>query len=252
MSKVPVALQLYTVRDELSRDFLGTIRQVGQMGWAGVELAGTGGLSATELRDLLAQSGLAPVGTHISLADFENKLDSVLTYYGNVGLKYLGVPSLPRELHGPAGFRQAAARMNKVGDALRKAGFSFYYHNHAFEFASIEGERGIDILAQETDPALVSLELDVYWAQYGGQDPAAFIRAHSGRFALIHLKDMIGAGEQRTYAEIGEGVLDFAPIFAACEAQGTQWYVVEQDLCARPSLESAKLSLKNLAKWGKV
>jgi len=252
MSRVPVALQLYTVRDQLSVDFVGTIRKVGQMGWDGVELSGTGGLSALALKELLAEAGLQPVGTHIGLDAFEKGLDQLLSYYSVVGCRFLGVPALPGEMRNPAGFRQAAAAMNKIGAALKQAGFALYYHNHAFEFDVVDGQRGIDILFQGTDADLVKFECDVYWACYAGEDPAAFIRAHSGRFPLIHLKDMVGAGANRTFAEIGEGQLDFQAIFAASESQGAEWYIVEQDTCARPSLESARLSLSNLKKWGKA
>ena len=164
----------------------------------------------------------------------------------------MGVPALPGDMRNPAGFRRAAAIMNQAGAELKKVGMAMYYHHHAFEFERVEGERGIDILLAETDPALVSIETDVYWAQYGGEDPAAFIRANSGRFQLIHLKDMIGEGDKRTYAEVGEGYVDFQAIFAASEAQGATWYIVEQDICQRPSLESAALSFQNLKKWGKA
>jgi sugar phosphate isomerase/epimerase len=252
MGKVPVALQLYTVRDEMAKDFKGTVRKVGQMGYAGVELAGTGGLSADEMRELLSEAKLKLAASHVGLGPLETELDQVLAYYQGLNTKYLGVPALPTEMRNPAGFRKAAAAMNKAGAALKKAGYALYYHNHAFEFDVIDGVRGIDILYNETDPALVKLQMDVYWVQYAGADPASMIKQYSGRFPLIHLKDMVGAGAERTWAEVGEGVIDFTPIFAASEAQGVEWYIVEQDRCARPSLESAKLSLQNLKKWGKA
>ncbi len=252
MSKVPVALQLYTVRDELAKDFKGTVRQVAEMGYAGVEFAGTGGLSASEMRDLLSETGLQPAGSHIPLDAFEKGLDEVISYNLDIGNGYVGVPYLPNDLHNPQGFRKLAAFLNKIGPTIKDAGLALYYHNHAFEFEVNDGVRGIDILLQETDPDLVKLECDVYWVYYAGQDPASLIRANAGRFPLIHLKDMTGAGDERTFAEVGEGVIDFEPIFAASEAQGAEWYIVEQDRCSRPSLESAEISLRNLQKWGKA
>jgi sugar phosphate isomerase/epimerase len=252
MSRIPVALQLYTVRDEMAKDFQGTVRKVAQMGYAGVELAGTGGLSAEEMKELLTETRLKVAGSHVGLGPFETELDKVIAYYKPLGCKFLGVPALPGEMRSPAGFRKAAASMNKIGAELKKAGMVLYYHNHNFEFDVLEGQRGIDILLKETDPALVKFQCDVYWVYYAGQDPAAFIRAHAGRFPLIHLKGMTGAGEKRTFTEVGEGVLDFKAIFAASESQGAEWYIVEQDICARPSLESARISLQNLKKWGKA
>jgi sugar phosphate isomerase/epimerase len=252
MPKIPIALQLYTVRDETAKDFKGTVRKVAQMGYAGIEMSGDGGLSVTEMQALLAETRLKVAGSHVGLDRFEKDLANLLDFYKATSTKFVGVPALPGDLRNPAGFKKAAASLNRIGAEMKKAGLVLYYHNHAFEFEPMEGKLGIDILLGETDPALVKFEVDVYWVCYGGQDPAAFIKAHSGRFPLLHLKDMKGTGKERTYAEVGEGVLDFAAILAAGEAQGAEWYIVEQDVCARPTLESAKLSLDNLKKWGKA
>lgn len=252
MAKVPVALQLYTVRDETAKDFTGTVRKVAQMGYAGVEFAGTGGLSVEAMRELLEETGLKAAGAHVGFNLFQEDLDGQLAYYKALGSRFIGVPALPREMHNPAGFRQAAALMNRFGAEAKAAGLTLYYHNHAFEFQTVDGERGWDILVAELDPTLVQFEIDCYWAHYAGVDPAGLIRSLAGRFPLIHLKDMVGEGESRTFAEVGEGIIDWQPVFAASEAQGAQWYVVEQDRCARPSLESAALSLANLRRWGKA
>lgn len=252
MSRIPVALQLYTVRDETAKDFAGTVRRVAQMGYAGVEFAGTGGLTAQAMRELLAETGLVAAGAHIGLPQFEQDLDGTLAYYREIGAKYVGVPALGGELRNPAGFRRAAAAMNQIGARAQELGLTLYYHNHAFEFEVIEGQRGWDILMAELDPSLVVFEIDCYWVTYAGLDPTNLIQTHAGRFPLIHLKDMVGAGDSRTYAEVGEGIIDWQPIFAASEAQGATWYVVEQDRCARPSPVSAALSLAHLRNWGKA
>jgi len=251
MANVPIALQLYTVRDQTAIDFPGTVRHVAKMGYSGVEFAGTGGLSASEMQDLLAETGLKAAGSHIALALMEEDLDGVIAYNKTIGNPWIGVPFLPNELRTLDGFRQVAATLNRLGAISKAAGISLYYHNHAFEFDVQDGVRGWDILTAETDPALVGLELDCYWAVYAGEDPAALIRKNAGRFPLVHLKDMIGSGAERTWAEVGEGTIDWQPVFAASEAQGVHWYIVEQDSCARPTLESARLSITHLKKWGK-
>ena len=252
MSQIPIGLQLYTVRDEMAKDYRGTIRRVADIGYAGVELAGPNVLEAAELSDLLAELNLRPCGAHIALGEFENNLDAVIAYHSAIGNPYLGVPALPGELRNPAGFRQVAATMNRVGAEVKAAGMTLYYHNHAFEFEGAAGERGLDILYGETDPELVKLEADVYWYAYAGKDPAALIGEYAGRFPLIHLKDMVGEGDDRTFAEVGAGTIDLRAVMAAAEAQGAEWFIVEQDRCAGPSLESARLSFENLRKWGKV
>ncbi|OGO06293.1 MAG: hypothetical protein A2Y73_00795 [Chloroflexi bacterium RBG_13_56_8] len=257
MSKIPIALQLYTVRDQALKDFEGTVRQVAEMGYAGVEFAGNyglnpGDLSAESLAELLMETDLRVAGSHLGFRAFERELGRLVAYNLHIDNRFVGVSSLPSEMRNADGYRRAAARMNQMGAELKDAGMVLYYHNHVFEFESVDGVRGADILYGETDPALVMLECDVYWAQYAGADPADLIRAYSGRFPLVHLKDMIGEGEERTDVEVGEGELDFAPIFAASEAQGVRWYIVELDHCPRPSLESARISLENLRKWGKA
>jgi sugar phosphate isomerase/epimerase len=252
MTNLPIALQLYTVRDQTALDFPGTVRRVAEMGYAGVELAGDGGLSAQEMAALLAETGLELAGNHVPLDRMTSSLDEVIAFNQAIGATYVGVPFLGQEHRSEAGFRAAAEAMNRAGAALRDAGLALYYHNHAFEFEPLGGTTGMEILLGETDPELVGFECDVYWVQYGGQDPAAFIEANAGRFPLIHLKDMVGEGDQRTFAEVGEGTLDFAAIFGAAESQGAAWYIVEQDICKGSSLESAKLSLENLKRWGKA
>jgi len=252
MSKIPVALQLYTVRDQLATDFCGVVKKVAQMGYAGVEFAGTGDLSATEMNDLLGETGLKPVGSHIGLNLFQDQLDEQIAYYKAIGCKYLGIPALPHDYRTTKGFYEIASFMNKVGATLKDEGMTLYYHNHNFEFECVDDVTGMEILLGETDSELVKFEVDVYWVTYAGLDPATFINENAGRLPLIHLKDMIGEGDERTFAEVGEGTIDFEPIFVASEAQGAICYIVEQDRCQRPSLESAQMSADNLKKWGKA
>ncbi len=252
MSTVPVALQLYTVRDQTAVDFPGTVRRVAELGYAGIELAGDGGLTAEQLRALLDETGLRLAGSHVPLERMIEDMDGVIAYYQDLGSPYVGVPFLGEAYRSAKGFREAARALNRAGAALQEAGMSLYYHNHAFEFEPLGETTGMEILLAETDPDLVGLECDVYWVQYGGRDPAAFITENAGRFPLVHLKDMVGKGSERTFAEVGEGILDFEAIFAASEAQGVSWYIVEQDVCQRPSLDSARISLENLRRWGKA
>lgn len=252
MRKIPIALQLYTVRDEMAKDFRGTVRKVAAMGYAGVEFAGTGDLSAEEIKALLDETGLKPAGFHSSLAALETQFGDILRTCQVIGSKYVGVAYLPEDQRSLGGYRMAAQALNKYGAAFQEAGIQIYYHNHAFEFEPVEGQRGIDILYNETIPELVGLEIDVYWVAYAGASPAELIAKYPGRFPLIHLKDMTGQGAERTWAEVGAGTIDFQPIFQAAEANPPAWYIVEQDRCAGPSLQSAELSLKNLKAWGKV
>ncbi|MCC6728510.1 MAG: sugar phosphate isomerase/epimerase [Chthonomonadales bacterium] len=250
MAAIPVALQLYTVRDETARDFVGTLRKVADLGYAGVELAGTGGLAAAELRRLLGDLGLQVAGSHVGMEQLAGGLPAALDYNAELGNPWVVCPYLPEDRRGDAAaWRAVGAWFDTVGAACRERDMQFCYHNHAFEFARHDGQLGLDLLFGSSSPDLVKSELDTYWVRHGGQDPAAYIRRYAGRVPLVHLKDM-AAGEQRTFAEVGEGIMDFDAIFAASTESGVAWYIVEQDVCQRPSLESAAISLRNLRQRG--
>jgi sugar phosphate isomerase/epimerase len=251
MQKAPIALQLYTVREESARDFAGTMQKVARTGYPGVELAGAGGVSAKDLRFLLDDLGLQIAGSHVALNVLENELESALDYNSALGNERIVCPWLPVEQRTAEGYRRLADSLNSVGAACKARGMELCYHNHDFEFESFDGQTGFDILFGSTDPDLVKIELDTYWAIKGGFDPVELIRKHSGRIPLIHLKDMT-ADESRTFAEVGEGTIDWAPIFEAGDANGAAWYIVEQDKFARPPLESIRISLENLKKMGRA
>ncbi len=243
MVDMPIALQLYTVRDETARDFAGTLRQVALLGYRAVEFAGYGGLSSDQMAALLAETRLHPISTHIAFARLESDLDLELDYCQTIGCAALVLPSLPREHSSPDALRAFAPRLNEIGRRCHGRGIAFGYHNHDFEFAQTGGVTLLDLLLQNTDPMVVALEFDAYWAAYAGADPVDFLRQHAGRVLFIHAKDM---STDRSYTEVGSGTLDMAGICRAAHEQGTRWYIVENDQPHIPSLESARRSLEHL------
>jgi sugar phosphate isomerase/epimerase len=251
MSQVPIALQMYTVRDDAANDFAGTLQKVAETGYVGVELAGTGGMPATALRALLQDLGLQIAGSHVSLQALEGDLNTALDYNSDLGNPRIVCPWLPVERRNEEGYQALADSLNRVGSACKSRGMELLYHNHDFEFDSFGGQTGFDILFGSTDPGLVKIELDTFWAVKGGYDAAELIRKYSGRIPLIHLKDMT-ADDERTFAEVGEGTMDWPSIFEAGDANGAAWYIVEQDKCRRPPLESIRISLANLKKMGRA
>lgn len=251
MSKLPIALQLYTVRDQCERDFAGTLRHVARIGYTAVELAGTYGLGARDLAGLLQDNGLQVVGSHTGLDQLEDNLQDVLDFNQTIGNKHVVCPWLGEDRRKSGDdWKRTAALFNTIGQACRERGITFCYHNHAFEFEQFDGRAGLDILFDEADPTLVHSELDTYWVAYGGQDPAEYARKLAGRVPLVHLKDMTEVEGQRTFAEVGEGIMDWPRIIAACQEAGALHYIVEQDTCRRPSLESVEISLNNLRRMG--
>ncbi|MCL4544812.1 MAG: sugar phosphate isomerase/epimerase [Chloroflexi bacterium] len=250
MSRLPIALQLYTVREQLAADFKGTVQQVGQMGYGGVELAGYGGLNGAELRSLLNSCGLLVAGDHVAFNRLENELDEVVKLSKALGNTAVVCPSSPPQRRADlAGWKSLAASFNEIGKRLAGEGLEFCYHNHAFEFETIGVTDGFHVLFDTTNPALVKIELDTFWVKKAGSDPVSIMQQYPGRIPLIHLKDMTN-DEERTFAEVGEGTMDFHAIFGAAATAGARWYIVEQDRCRRPPLESAALSLKHLQDWG--
>ncbi len=250
MARIPVGLQMYTLRDLTAADYVGTVTAVAEMGYEGIEDTPPADMSAAEYRSLLEDLGLAAAGTHTSLDALEADLDRVADFWLEVGATYISVAYLPEERRADAdGWRAAAEAMSDVGGKLAERGLVLGYHNHSFEFQQFDGEYGLDIFYRAAHAEHVQAEIDVYWVQHGGVDPAEYIRSMPGRTPLIHLKDM---AEDGAFAEVGEGVLAWDSIFDASEANGAAWYIVEQDVCQRPPLESVKISLDNLREMGKL
>jgi sugar phosphate isomerase/epimerase len=251
MTKLPVGLQLYTVRDSLEKDYLGALRRVAEIGYTAVELDNPTQMTATELRSLLAGLGLRAVASHIGFDELERDPSSALTAAHELGCEYAVCPAIPEERRGDAAaYRAAGEALTRAGAAARDHGLGFAYHNHAYEFERLDGRFIYDILMEAASAELVGAEFDVYWAQYGGVDPVAYIRKLGSRCRLIHMKDMSNDPD-RTYAEVGEGILDMEAIVTAGQEVGARWYIVEQDESfRRPSLEAAALSLSNMRARG--
>jgi sugar phosphate isomerase/epimerase len=241
MNGLQVALQLYTVRDETQQDFAGTIRRVAAMGYEGVEFAGFGGLSDQEMNALLAETGLCAAGAHIGIVELTDKnLETSLAYCRAIGCSSIALPWLAPEFRTVEGIRELAPRLNAIGERCRQAGITFAYHNHDFEFTDLDGRTWYDYLLDATDPALVKVELDVYWAAHAGHDPLALLQRLGNRVALVHCKDQAANGEM---TEVGQGTLDMSGMTAFAQQQGI-WAVVEHDHPTLPSLESARISLE--------
>lgn len=247
--KFPLALQPFTIREELSKDYFGALEKVARLGYKGIELGPPPeGITLDEQKRRLDELGLEVIGTHAGLDKLTNNLDSVIGFLKEVGGKYI---TLSLGFKTKQDVLDSASQFNRIGEQCRKQGCQFLYHNHDWEFVKFDGEYAYDILLRETDPALVQMELDTYWVKKGGEDPVEYMRKLNQRCPLLHIKD-VEAGEEQFFAEIGEGVLDFQAIAAAAEEIGTEWLVVEQDQSRRPIFESLELSYQNLVKMNLI
>jgi sugar phosphate isomerase/epimerase len=241
MNDLQVALELYTVRDETSHDFAGTLQLVAQIGYAGVEFAGYGNLNSTEMSALLAETRLKAVSTHLGLDRLERpQLDASIRYCKDIDCSFIVLPSLPKEYRTQEGIRVLAPRLDAIGRQCQEHGITFGYHNHDFEFKRVGAIYLLDFLLQNTDPSLLKIELDVYWAAYAGVDPVSYLQLLADRAVLVHLKDMAA---DRSMTEVGKGILDMQQICAFAQAHGL-WGIVEHDHPQIPSLESARISFE--------
>ncbi|MBQ9507165.1 MAG: sugar phosphate isomerase/epimerase [Clostridia bacterium] len=265
--KFPIALQLYTVRDEMEADFAGTLKKVKEMGYEGVEFAGLFGHTAAEVKALCEEIGLDPISAHVPFTDMMED-PSILEDYAAIGCRYAVIPYLTEEYRpGSEKFREVIEGAAMLGEKAKALGMTLAYHNHDFEFTKLDGVYALDILYKEVPADVLQAELDTCWVRVGGEDPAGYIRKYAGRVDVLHLKDYFGSKTENMYALIGldedekkdtqgkfefrplgSGVQDFPGILAAAAESGVKWVVVEQD---EPSMglsrmESAKKSIDYL------
>ena len=241
-------LILYTVRNEMRKDSRGTLDSVAEAGFNWIEAADYSeglfhGMKPADFRKAVESRGMELISSHNGLNP--DNLEKVIGDAGEAGLKYLVLPSLPRNWSSSLdGYREAAEFMNIAGEECGRAGIKFGFHNHSVEFTPIEGVVPFDILLAETDPEKVIFELDLAWITKAGQDPLEYFRKGSGRFELFHAKDLSPEGEDAT---IGEGTIDFKPLFDASATAGMKYFFIEQDNCrTHPPLESIVISRKSL------
>lgn len=243
-----IGLQLYTARDDMAKDFDGTLARVAAIGYRDVEFAGYFGRSPAAVRAVLDRNGLKAPSSHVGTAaavttDWDKTLDAAR----EVGHEYLVVAWLTeQERRTLDDYRKLGDVFNTAGEKAKQAGARFAYHNHDFEFVRMDGQLPYDVLLERTDPALVAMELDLFWITKAGHSSLAYFDKHPRRFPLVHVKDMDDSSEQRM-VDVGRGAIDFARIFAAREKAGIRHFFVEHDNPKPSALESAKTSYEYLA-----
>ena len=253
MAKLPISVQLYTVRDLTAADFAGTMKKIAGIGYRNVELAGWGNLTtAKDVRKALDDAGLKASGAHVGIDAFKADIAKVIDDARTIGYANVICPYIDESYRSAAGYRKLADELNSFGPKINAAGLSLLYHNHAFEFDKFDGKAGFDILWEHSDPALVKCELDVYWIANGGVDPVAYIKKLGKRVQLIHAKDM-DKTDRNKFTQVGRGTMDFPAIFAAAAEAGVKFAAVEQDNCyGMDPLESITISWNNLKKMNLI
>lgn len=246
-----IAAQLYTLREHLKTPeaIAATLQRVREIGYQAVQLSALGPIQTDRLKEILDANGLTVCATHIGWDRLRHDIQSVIDEHRTLGCRHVAIGSMPREYRNQEGYRRFAREASEVAETLAGSGLTFSYHNHDFELERYESKTGLEILIDESVSSL-AFEIDTYWVQHGGGDPAAWIRRVSGRIPLVHLKDMtVKRGEVRM-AEVGEGNLNWPAILEACREAGVEWYIIEQDICQRDPFESLAISLKNAQAMG--
>lgn len=241
-----IALQMYSLHRMCEQDFGGTLGKVAETGFEAVELAGSFGKTAAELKELLEQNGLKAVSAHVGFDVLAHEFERETDYALAIGCPRLVTPGVPADCRQDAiGWKKGAQLLNELGEKLKQKGLSLGYQNHDFEFQGFDGRRALEILLEHTDPELVFFELETFWADDCGVNPARLIRRFPGRFKALHIKDR-KERESLDNTELGRGVIDIPRIVAAGEAAGNELFIVKQENFARPPLESIAESLRNM------
>ena len=247
-----IGAQLYTLREFLKTppDIATTLKKVSEMGYEAVQLSAVGKIEPEELKKILDGEGLQVAATHVGYYALRDETGRMVDEHHLLGCKHVAIGGLPGEYRNAEGFAKFAKEASEVGRRLKEQGLVFGYHNHSFELQKFGDRTGLQILYEDSNPETFTAEIDTYWIQHGGGDPAAWIKKVSGRIPLLHLKDMAVGGKGPIMAEVGEGNLNWPAILEAAKEAGVRWYLVEQDICQRDPFESLAISLKNLHEMG--
>ncbi len=257
-----VGIQLYSLRDAMTADVLGTLKKVSDIGYKNLELAGYAdgkfyGYSAAEFKKIVSDLGMVSLSSHTQVESAGITMDQaklMADVHAELGVKYCIKPWVEEVDRNIDQYKKMIVDVNEVGKIMKGVGIQFGYHNHNFDFKNIDGiVPYYDIFMKEMDPDLVTMELDLFWASKAGQDPVAMFNKYPGRFQLLHLKDMLT--NQPPFFEVikddicsvGAGVIDFKKILAAQKIAGAKYLIVEDDNQGNGKpFEGIEASIKNL------
>jgi sugar phosphate isomerase/epimerase len=251
MARIPIGLQLYSIRENFKQDALGTLRAVSTMGYEGVEFFGGsyGGYAAGELRSLLADLGLRCCGSHTPLAALlGDAFSATADYAAALGNRYIVVPSLPEERRASlAEWRATADLFSGIAAQLAPYGIRLGFHNHTIELQPMAGQLPFDVFFSATGPDVFA-QVDVGHVVHAGADPLHCLRDYPGRATTVHITEYSADGS----ALVGDHWPHWPEVFQLCETAGkTEWYIVEQESYPYPPLESARRCLSNMRRMGK-
>lgn len=260
-----ISLQLYSLRADMQKAPKATIEAVGKIGYRMVEHAGYGagkfyGMTPTEFKTLLAANGLTMPSGHTALlpkhvdtgGNFTDEWKKTVDDAATLGQKYVISPWIDVSMRKTAdGLKRVSELFNRAGELCQKAGMKFGYHNHDFEMGQVDGQVIYDLLLTNTDPKLVTLQMDVGWVVAGGSDPVAWFKKYPGRFELLHMRDVkpMAGHEHPVGVDLGDGVVKFDEILKLKKQAGTKIFVVEQEeYGTKTPLEAVTVDFQRISK----
>lgn len=272
MKKFPIAIQVYSVRDAAAEDMRGTLQQLKDMGYDGVEFAGLYDHEPEEIKKLTDEIGLTPISAHVPLDTLLKDIPGVVADYKKIGCRFIAIPWLAEQRRpGFPRYEETLQDIVKIAEEVRRQGLTLLYHNHDFEFVKVNGQYALDLMYENIPASLLQTEIDTCWVNVGGVDPAAYVLKYTGRAPLVHLKDFVGEKSENMYGligadegqkpqrpsnfalhPVGHGVQDIPAIIEASEKAGAEWLIVEQDTPndGLSSMECAKMSRDYLKSIG--
>ncbi|WP_353065897.1 sugar phosphate isomerase/epimerase [Tunturibacter psychrotolerans] len=266
---LPIGLQLYSVREMMAKDYEGTLKQIGALGYQEVEAAGYFDHSSEQVKSAMSAAGLKCVSAHYPYTSLRKDFDKIVAFNKEIGVQYIicafpGIkdPSRLKDMSYQTqitsftldDYRWNADQFNKFGEKLKAAGMKFGYHNHTMEFAKQDGVVPFDEMVRLTDPELVTFEMDCGWVIVGGANPVDYLHRYPSRISMLHVKDFkhaekpASALEPPPAAELGRGTLDYRPVFEAAKKANIKHYFVEQEEFDLPPMESLKIDADYMKK----
>ena len=264
-AKYKMGLQLFTIRDAMAADAAGSLKKAASVGYQDLETYGLDatqgkyyGYKAKDFKKVIEDLGLTTSSGHYDLflyldksaADLRRYVDQCIEGAWALGQRYITWPWLQPQHRSIESFKLLTEKLNTVGEQVTEAGLGFAYHNHDFEFINHNGQYGYEIILAETDPALVKLQIDLYWVMHSSPwSPAEIFDKQPGRFVMWHVKDM--DKKSRDYTELGNGSIDYRPILPHAARSGMEYYFIEQggnfaQNSMKSIIDSAKFFKENL------
>ncbi len=244
----PIGIQLYSLREETEKDFVGTLEKVAEIGFEGVEFAGYADIDAPTMKGHLDRLGLKPVSSHVPLEKLESDLEGEIAYAKSLGMKHIVCPWATFE-NKMEDVDALADTLTKAGKRCQEEGITLSYHNHDHEFVKIDDKYILDLLFEKTTEDNLKAELDLCWVSRGGVDVVEYVQKYSGRCPLLHAKDYVVEPKFRQ-VEVGTGLVNLKGVQQVAKDVGVQWIIVEQEEYTMDPFESIKISLGNLKKLG--